>query len=514
MTFKDHLLAYYHLSEEEYETLIKPVDIKDLPRAQDFSILEEVASHLHLFIQQKKKIIIYGDYDADGMISTSILKAMFNDLHYHVDTYIPNRYQDGYGLNMIQAKRIVDAHYDVVITIDNGISAFEPILYLKKAGLFVLVIDHHDLGELPEANLIFHPLLQTSKPHHRCAGYLAYLVYVATLKNHHRYLLSLASIATLADAMPLTMDNRTLVRLGLSMMNEDHYPSISSLIKTYPVDENAISMQVIPAFNALGRMLNDYSIQDIVRYLLTQSDVENQQLSQWIKQVNAERKVLSQQWIETYKHLNDKVIILYIEERSGLTGLIANRLLENNSHVVAIFSPDSKNSDHIIGSIRANEGYELMEMIRLYPGPIVAFGGHPGAVGLTIKKSEFDVFKSTFPTLVETHPHRYEAEETIAITSKDIIQEHVTLVENLKPFGQNFPAPLFKIDHVPTDKCVFSQKPPHYLFTPLKKNISIFSFQWNKSNFPKKDLVSMVGTLENNTFNGMMSVRFIVKSVH
>ena len=513
MTFKDQLLAYYQLNDVDYDRLVQPVSVHDLPSTTDFSVLQQVSIQLHQFVQQQKKIIIYGDYDADGMVSTSILKALFDDLHYHVDTYIPNRYQDGYGLNMNQAKRIVEASYDVVITIDNGISAFEPILYLKKAGLFVLVIDHHDLGELPEADLIFHPLLQTSKPHPRCAGYLAYLVYVATLKNHHRYLLALASIATLADAMPLTQDNRTLVRLGLSYINEDRYPSISSLVKSYPIDENTIYMQVAPSFNALGRMLNDQSIQQIVRYLLTTDMAEISHLSTWIKDVNSERKILSQQWIERYKDLDDKVIILYIEERSGLTGLIANRLLENNTHVVAIFSPDSKNSDHIIGSIRANEGYELMEIIRSYPGPIVAFGGHPGAVGLTIKRSEFDQFKKVFPILIQSHPHRYKEEETINITTKDIIQEHVSLVHNLKPFGQNFPAPLFQLHDVPADKLIFSQKPPHYLFTPLKKNISIFSFQWNQSNFPKKEHVMMIGTLENNTFNDVTSVRFIVRSI-
>jgi single-stranded-DNA-specific exonuclease len=330
---------------------------------------------------------------------------------------------------------------------------------------------------------------------------------------HNRYLLSLAGISTLTDAMPLTEDNRILVKLALACINEDQYPSITSLIKQYPVDEQSIYMFVGPSLNALGRMLDDQRIQDIVSYLLTKDPLLIKSLSDWIKDINTQRKELSQTWIEKHKDQKDTIVILYIEEKSGLTGLIANRLLENNTHVVAVFSPDSKNTKRLIGSIRANEGYQLMEIIKHYPHPLVAFGGHPGAVGLTIDVEEFERFKKTFTEMVLAHPHQYIEPTSIEITTKDMTESNVDLVESLKPFGQNFPAPLFSIHHVPTDKLLFSQKPPHYLFTALKKDVIIFSFQYNKLNFPRHSNVILVGNLEHNVFNQKKSQRFVVKNV-
>jgi single-stranded-DNA-specific exonuclease len=514
MEFKQKLLAYYQLDEIEFSKLIQPSTVDDLPSIQAFENLPLLVSILTKVIVNQEKTIIYGDYDADGMVSTSILKAMFDYFQFPVTTYIPNRYQDGYGLNLKQAKRIVEENFKVVVCIDNGISAYEPIQYLKEEGLTVIVIDHHDIGVLPQADVIFHPLLNTSLPHPRCAGYLAYLVYVAMTGVHHRYLLSLAAVSTLTDAMPLTKDNRMLVKLGLTYINEEHYLSITSLIKQYPVDEQSIYMLVGPALNALGRMLDDAKIQDIVTYLLTENPSLNKSLSDWIKAVNTERKELSQHWIEQYKNQTDKVVVLYIEEKSGLTGLIANRLLENQTHVVAIFSPDSKDKTRLIGSIRANEGYQLMEIIKQYPHPLIAFGGHPGAVGLTIDVQQFEQFKETFTSMVLAHPHTYIKQPSIEMTTKDITESNIDLVESLKPFGQNFPPPLFSIHNVPTDKLVFSQKPPHYLFTALRKDIFVFSFQYNKTNFPRIPIVTLIGHLEHNIFNQKKSQRFVVKNVY
>jgi single-stranded-DNA-specific exonuclease len=509
MEFTEQLKKFYGYDDDTFQALLKDVTMDDFPSLELFPQLLRVEHMINTIIEKQFKAIIYGDYDADGMIATSIMKQLFIDLNYSVDTYIPNRYQDGYGLTLKQAKRLVVQGYQSVICVDNGVSAHEAIEYLKDHRILVIVIDHHEVTVLPKAlDAYFHPLLDTPIPLARCSGYLTYLLYVAVIKKHHPYLLALAAISTLTDAMPLKKDNRILVKLGLAMMNQYKFIQIASLVKQFPVDEQSIYMNVGPSFNALGRMLDDERLQDIVTYLLTEDTMENMQLSTWIKDVNQQRKTLSQQWIEMIPKNDDMVQVLMIDERSGLTGLIANRLLEGMTKVVAIFSPDSKNDDYLVGSIRAVEGYQLMNLIRSYPGDIIAFGGHPAAVGLTIKKDYFEQFKNYLISAAIKLEIQHHHPKLIPLKTNELTFKNLEIIQKLKPFGQDFPAPLFLITPVPVYKLQFTSKAPFYLSTRLTSWSQIFSFSITKDKLRPYSSIGLIGTIEENIYQSSRSVRF------
>jgi single-stranded-DNA-specific exonuclease len=511
MEFTEQLKHFYGYDDDTFQALLKDVSMDDFPSLELFPHLLNVELVINMMVQKHLKTIIYGDYDADGMIATSIMKQLFMDLNYAVDTYIPNRYQDGYGLTLKQAKRLVEQGYKSVICVDNGVSAHDAIEYLKTQQVIVIVIDHHEVTQLPLGlDAYFHPLLDTPIPLARCSGYLTYLVYVAVIKKHNPYLLALAAISTLTDAMPLKKDNRVLVKLGLAMINEYKFIQIAALVKQFPVDEQSIYMHVGPSFNALGRMLDDHRLQDIVTYLLTEDTTENVQLSTWIKDINQQRKTLSQQWMDMIPKSDEMVQVLMIDERSGLTGLIANRLLDGMTKVVAIFSPDSKNNDHLVGSIRAVEGYQLMNLIRSYPGDIIAFGGHPSAVGLTIKKDHFEKFKAFFISAATKLEIQHQLPNFIPLKTNRLTFKNLEIIQKLKPFGQDFPAPLFLISPVPVDKLLFTSKAPFYLSTRLTSWSQIFSFSITKDKLINHSSIGLIGTIEENMYQFTRSVRFQV----
>ena len=158
--FLERLLDYYHLTKDDYLKLIAPVSEDNFAYGHKFDRIDEVVSFVYSFVKENKKIIVYGDYDADGIMATSIIIKMFKYIGFEADYYIPNRYKDGYGLNLDKAKEIVEKGYDLVITVDNGISAFEGIDYLKSNNKSVVVFDHHEMQSvLPNCDFYLHPTL-------------------------------------------------------------------------------------------------------------------------------------------------------------------------------------------------------------------------------------------------------------------------------------------------------------------------------------------------------------------
>ena len=180
MNFLDKLLDYYNISSKQYEDLKRDPSLGDVPSFNVFEHINEVKERILLAIKNKEKILIYGDYDADGIMGTSILVKMLEYAKYsNVTFYIPNRYKDGYGINLVNAEKIAKQDYELVICVDNGISAFEPIKYLREHNIDVLVLDHHEMqSELPNANVIIHPFY-SEYGEYSCSG--AFVAFVLIL---------------------------------------------------------------------------------------------------------------------------------------------------------------------------------------------------------------------------------------------------------------------------------------------------------------------------------------------
>ena len=206
------LLKYYQIDEEQYRYLTMPVNQDNFYEGHSFKDMDNCIQVVKEAVINKKKIFIYGDYDADGIMSVSILVKMFSYLNYPVSYHIPNRYLDGYGLTRKRSEEIVNNGYDLLITVDNGITAFEGIEYAKNHGLEVLVFDHHQPDiVLPQADYILHPVVSNFGETATSAGFVTFMFALNYLGRFDQYLATLAAISLVSDMMPLVSYNRNLL---------------------------------------------------------------------------------------------------------------------------------------------------------------------------------------------------------------------------------------------------------------------------------------------------------------
>jgi single-stranded-DNA-specific exonuclease len=216
-SFTERLLAYYELTEESYGRLIAPPSFSSLPLLNDNPLVKQALERLAQAKANHEKVLIYGDYDTDGIMSTSILLRSFRRYGLLAEGYLPSRYLDGYGLTAENVDKMAAKGFQLIVTCDNGVTAYEALSEAAKKGIDVIIIDHHEFGEQqPQALVVIHPDTVHYGATPISAGYLSFIFATALLGQKDDYLLTLASLSTLSDMMPLKEYNREIVRLRVS----------------------------------------------------------------------------------------------------------------------------------------------------------------------------------------------------------------------------------------------------------------------------------------------------------
>jgi single-stranded-DNA-specific exonuclease len=506
------LLTYYHLDQEGYSALCRAPSFSSIPLIdQDPNVQKAVARILHAILE-KQRILVYGDYDCDGVMSTSIMVKCLRDLGARVASYLPSRYLDGYGLTLENAKKLPGAGYSLVITVDNGVAAFEPIAFLESQKIDVIVIDHHEIQkDLPNAYAIIHPTTLKYGDVPVSAGYLSFLMSVALLKKKDDYLLSLGALSTLSDMMPLRSYNREIVRLGLEAMNANHYPALSAYLEKFPLDEKILSLDFIPAVNAIGRMVEDTTINRLVPYFTEEDAVKRGALSLWMKDVNARRKALTKEAeLSVSIDPNEPAILVVSSLPEGLNGLLANRLLNEYSKPVCVFSPCKSDPSLLVGSMRSQEGFNVMKALEGLDHYVVKGGGHAFAGGLSIKKEDLPAFQKElyFDALkFQINPPK---KERIPLSLEDCTLENYNLVRIFGPFGMEWKEPEFLLKDVATASLLFT-KDGKYLSSPLKNGARLFSFSLGAKDLESLKQIDLAAKLSLNSYKGRTSLDVIVE---
>lgn len=503
---KERLLSYYHLSLEDYEKRVLPPSFSSLPTLAEKDEVKKAIARLAEAQKRGEKILIYGDYDTDGIMSCSILLRSFREKGLQAEGYLPSRYLDGYGLTAENVRKIAAKGFKIIFTCDNGVTAFDALNEAQKLGLEVLVLDHHEFAaEKPLCFSCLHPDLLAIGETPISAGFLAYLFASALLGKKDEYLLTLAALSTLSDMMPLRSYNRELVRLGLSALHHHHYPEITSLSEKSYIDENTLQMEIIPKINAVGRLKEGNEINRLLAYFAAERP-DKQATARWLEEVNEERKNLTKAAQEGLSiDPNEAAIVVQAPIKEGLNGLLANRLLQQYEKPIAVFSPSLKDPHVLVGSLRSKEGFNILKALEGLGVSFLSSGGHAFAGGVAIHDSDYPAFKKAFLFAALKHQLTPVEESFVPLEMGEISLASYKLVQSFGPFGQEWKAPLFALRGLDSDAFTYA-KNGLYLSMPLNPEARLFSFSLNENSFQKGEKTDLAVSLRLHEYQGRYSL--------
>lgn len=398
--------------------------------------------------ENKEKIFVGGDYDADGLCATSIMVDLLNHLGIENGYYVPNRFNEGYGLHPDIVQRAYEKGYKLIITVDNGVKATEALLKAKELGIDVIVTDHHEYEVVPDCLLLVHPK-QMDDPFKGISGAGVALQLSKELIGDNVKHLTLACIATIGDVMELWDENRTIVRLGLTCLNQHLVPQVDALFEKpmTTITEKDIAFQIVPKLNAVGRLQEVANPNNVVRYFLTDNPVEIQQFAKQMIDLNNQRKQLTlQMGVLAEKKINDDPFLILDDSRfhEGLVGLLAGKLASKYVRPTLVFC---ENETSFKGSGRSIKGFDMHEFFNEGFEEFVTFGGHAQAIGCSVSKSDFEQFKLKVNKKFKKIKIDVNVlEKVCCINGKDITVESFQEFLKLAPFGQGFAEVCFAIE--------------------------------------------------------------------
>ena len=484
-------------------------------------------------IESKEKVIIYGDYDVDGITSITVLKKFLKERGLEVGCYIPNRLDEGYGLNKNAIDKIAKQGYTLVITVDCGISCNEEVDYANQLGLEVLITDHHEPSDtLPSAIAVVDAKRKDNKyPYNQLAGVGVVFKLIQAISDRYNldekeYLkyLDIVCVGTISDIVPLVDENRVISKLGLKLVAVTKNIGLKALIDSTgakSVDSSLISFGVAPRINACGRLGFE---QEALKLFFTENIVEAQEIAKRLNQYNAERqqkevKIYNEsiQMIEKGEKNNPCIILGHKDWHHGVIGIVSSKVTEmyyKPSILIGFENGEGK------GSGRSVYGFDLHEALGRCQNHIERFGGHSMAIGITVKESEFEAFKKDVEKYVED-AHIENLVPIIKIdkeiNDRDINIKTVEELRMLEPFGESNKMPIFIYKCLKIDSIRAISEGKHIKLTLRDKNVVIDAIGFNMGKLVDEyllgDRIDVVGSLEINKYNGRESIQINLKDI-
>ena len=441
---------------------------------------------------------------------------MFQMINYPVSYHIPNRYTDGYGLTLKRSEEIVSNGFDLLITVDNGVTAFEGVEYAKNHGLDVLVFDHHQPSDtLPLANQILHPEVSHFGKTATSAGFVTFMFAKSYLGYFDYYLATLASISLVSDMMPLISYNRNLLRLIIKEYENHPALAIDLLKEKEPFNEATIGMRIAPKINAIGRLIDDDRyLSRTVEFFVSGDQQLLLNYNEWINAINNERKELTKEAVENSKEIDVEApaIIGVISQKEGVIGLIANNFVKKYHKPTIIFALD-QSGDIYKGSCRSPEGFNVVNTFAKLADLLEAYGGHAMAGGCSIKKENLPAFKDGFINLAKGFTATKEETKGITLYINEINFENYELIDSFSPFGECWPSPHFVLPRIRVASLMYSRDSQHIL-TSIGNSARLTGFYFSKENMSQYQYVDMVGTLRLSTYYNKTSVEFLINEIN
>ena len=496
--------------------------------------MESAVNRILKAIENNEKIIIYGDYDVDGITSVTVLKSFFQDRGIHVDEYIPNRLNEGYGLNKTAIEKISKQKYTLMITVDCGISAIEEIDYANQLGIETIVTDHHEPGnELPKALAVVDAKRKDNKyPCRNLAGVGVVFKLIQALsiklnldeKEYLKYL-DIVCVGTISDIVPLEDENRVIVKLGLKLVSQTRNLGLREILKLsgyQQIDSTTISFGVAPRINACGRMGHQ---EDALKLFTTKDINEVIKLAEKLNEYNKERQDIEKNIYNEAIEIIDKddldkkntIVVMGKNWHHGVIGIVSSKITEQ------YFKPSillCEEDDYGKGSGRSIPGFDLYKALTECKDTIDKFGGHSMAVGINVKKEQFNEFRNKLEGIAKEQ----HIEEIVPILNIDaqveldeINKDMVNSLKELEPYGEGNKMPIFAFKNLRIDSIRALSEGKHLKLTLKdKKNIVNaigFNLGYLSSEYKIGDKIDVVGNLEINSFNGVDNLQINIKDI-
>ena len=510
------VLSYCAYSDEQIEDLL--TETIHLQTSEAKCILD-AAKRIMLAKEKKEKVFIAGDYDADGICATTIMKMTLNHLQIKNGYYIPDRLKDHYGLSSEIVKKAFGKGYRLIITVDNGVSCFEAIAEAKRLGMDVIVTDHHLIGEDCGADILVHPSLMEERFAYLCGAGVAYEL-SRLLIGDRDDLCALASVASIGDVMPLWKETRAIVKKGLQILNTSHKPlSLYSLApeREKHITADTIGFYIAPKLNSFGRLAELANANNAPKYLLLTKKEEIEHVIFDINHLNDVRKHLAE---KQFKQMKDKVeeeafIIQYDESfHEGINGLAAAKLMREFGRPALVLS---KNGDMLKGSARTIEGLHLKDFLLSFP--YVSGGGHELAAGISLKAEDFEKFyHDVQEKMQKEYPNGIQKiDSAIILEPEDISLEAIMELSRLEPYPKEIKDVYFAIKNMNSIVQDYEKVRKYripiaegYLEAIIFKNSALYK----SGRFDElKENDYFIGHLTINRFNGTVSAQMMIENI-
>ena len=511
--------------EKYFETtcaLPDPFSIKDMDKA-----VERINEAIRGF----EPMCIFGDYDCDGVTATALLYSYLQSVGANVSYYIPDRNAEGYGMNKKAVDRLKEDGVTLIVTVDNGISAVDEISYASRLGIDTVVTDHHKPPEmLPKAVAVvdLHRLDDRSDFKDYCGAGIALLLAIAlegddinVIENYA----DLAAIGTVADLVPLSGYNRSIVKAGMHQLDNTERPGITELSEIAQIEKmNAgnIGFKLAPRINAAGRLGSPY---DALALLLSEDPEDAKGLASALNNLNSRRQAIENDIYEDILELlknepqltYDRVLVVSSEKwNAGVVGIVASRIVEKFGKPCIIICED----DEICkASGRSISGFSIVDAIFACSELLVKFGGHPMAAGLSIKRERIDDFRRAINAYADRLEYMPLPSIKIDCTLKPegISVEMVRQLQTFEPFGYGNPRPVFALKGMKLEQIVPLSGGRHIklVVSKEKARLALVKFSTTPSEFPYSEgaVLDFAVSLDLNVYMQKESVSFNIKDI-
>ena len=495
---------------DDYEEGYDPFLMHDMKRAVE---------RINNAIENEEKILVYGDYDADGITSTVLLVETLVSLGADVSSYIPNRFEEGYGPNKDAFSKIIKSGISLIITVDNGIAGVDEVELANSLGCDVIITDHHKIQDkIPKAYAVIHPEHPEGQyPFGKLAGVgVAFKLAHALLEIYPDFLLDLVAIGTVADMVSLTDENRIFVKQGIELLNEDPRIGIKMLLElsniTTNIDEQTIGFYIAPKLNSIGRM---DSAKVGLSFLMAEDASVAKSLAEQIEEYNVQRKEVTEnivkdviETIENSDIKNKSVIMVSGDYHEGVLGIVASNIAEKYQRPVLIMN----NKEGILkGSARSVFEFNIYTAINKIGDKFIAYGGHTLAAGFSFDEQNFKEIEKTLCNEFDEYKNNNELKSTknidIVSSLEEVSYQFLNSLEVLKPFGMDFEKPNILLENAKVIEKVYFGADKQYLRLTIADevgNLECISFKDNMifKDINVNDTIDLLCTLDKNYFNG------------